>query len=184
MKKQGKIGGQAAEIEDFLQDIESYGVTIVGRKALAGRLGAADDWRQDFIFWSRGGASIGLAHIYEGPRAERRDCERRIQRTMIAHGFTRRFTGSTGARLPSPTSKHLVPTWVLVPPPHILTTSGVRPARSHPTALDPDSDLAPGPVSGQTSNKKRRGNPPFSHHILGPLGALFFGPFSGSSHRS
>jgi len=87
VKKQGKIGGQAGEIEDFLRDIEAHGVTIVGRKALAGRLRAAEDWRQDFLFWSRGGASIGLTHIYEGPKAERKDRERSIQKTMIEHGF-------------------------------------------------------------------------------------------------
>ena len=82
--------GRTAEIEALFQDIETHGVTIVGRKALANRLVAADDWRQDFIFWSRGGAVIGLAHIYDGPKTERKDREVQIQETMRKHGFTPR----------------------------------------------------------------------------------------------
>lgn len=88
MGNQNKNQGRATEIEDLLRDIEAHGVTIIGRKALVGRLLAADDWRQDFVFWSRGGTAIGLTHIYEGPKAERRERERSIQKTMIERGFT------------------------------------------------------------------------------------------------
>lgn len=88
MLPQHKIRERNADIKSLVKDLEALGVTIVGKKALIGRLNAADDWRQDFIFWSRGGAAIGLAHVYEGPKAERKDRETRIEMTMQRHGFT------------------------------------------------------------------------------------------------
>lgn len=78
---------QAKDIEALLQDIEAHGVAIIGRNALCRKLNASEDWRLDFIFWARGGVAVGMAHIYEGPKAERREREKRIRETMFEHGF-------------------------------------------------------------------------------------------------
>lgn len=86
---QSVVRGRAADIESLLQDLETHGITIVGRNALSGRLNAAKNWRQDFIFWARAGATIGLAHVYEGPKAERRERETQIRETMLAHEFSK-----------------------------------------------------------------------------------------------
>jgi hypothetical protein len=85
---QKKDNGQATAIGWLFTDLEDLGVSIVGKAELAARLNLAENWRQDFIFWARAGASIGLAHIYEGPKAERREREARIRETMFDHGFS------------------------------------------------------------------------------------------------
>lgn len=90
MTHQNKKDGRVDEIEDFLRDIETHGITIVGRGAMAGRLRAAENWRDDFVFWARGGITVGLAHVYGGPKAERREREERIMKTMAQHGFSDR----------------------------------------------------------------------------------------------
>ncbi len=82
------IGNPSTEFKLFSRDLEYNGITIAGKARLAGRLDDSTDWRKDFIFWSRGGATVGIAHIYEGPKDMRAQKEEAIRQTMVDYGFS------------------------------------------------------------------------------------------------